>query len=335
MSTKIPFNAVIGPERVGLDLVRERNVVPKKGRSGGESQSSRGVSAARLSQKTGSTNAFGGYVKVSNSDGTFRMRMVAGNARTPRATGGGGGGLSGAPRGLLGGASSLTGAEGGPRTTGMDAAIAAAFHRYDPVHKEERIAKSALNSAYYVLFALESGLKSDRSWFELFSCDPAVPMSRDLVDSILKLGRSSRALQLKAVKKLDETRFMAANIRPEHLVPLVNRCREFVRDCEVALEAWDERVPELLMEFAEGSPEWIQTKEMSETCTESAMRYIKRGEDLLAELEAGLVDEDEDTIWSVRADHGDYLVLWNGVDGPGGVEWSISKAELLAALEGV
>lgn len=37
---------------------------------------SSGVSAARLHQKSGASNAFGGYTKVSNSDGTFRMRRT-------------------------------------------------------------------------------------------------------------------------------------------------------------------------------------------------------------------------------------------------------------------
>jgi hypothetical protein len=34
------------------------------------------VSAARLHQKSGASNAFGGYTKVGNSDGTFRMRKT-------------------------------------------------------------------------------------------------------------------------------------------------------------------------------------------------------------------------------------------------------------------
>lgn len=33
-----------------------------------------GVSTARLHQKSGPSNAFGGYTKVNNTDGTFRMR---------------------------------------------------------------------------------------------------------------------------------------------------------------------------------------------------------------------------------------------------------------------
>ena len=44
--------------------------------AGSSSRGSRGVSPARLSQKTGSSNAFGGYAKVKNADGTFRMRST-------------------------------------------------------------------------------------------------------------------------------------------------------------------------------------------------------------------------------------------------------------------
>ena len=36
----------------------------------------RGVSAARLHQKSGASNAFGGYTKVNRGDGTFRMRQT-------------------------------------------------------------------------------------------------------------------------------------------------------------------------------------------------------------------------------------------------------------------
>lgn len=47
------------------------------GRSGsgwsGTSASS-GVSAARLHQKSGSSNAFGGYTKVNHGNGTFSMK---------------------------------------------------------------------------------------------------------------------------------------------------------------------------------------------------------------------------------------------------------------------
>ena len=36
--------------------------------------SSRSVSSARLQQKSGASNAFGGYAKVNHGGGTFRMR---------------------------------------------------------------------------------------------------------------------------------------------------------------------------------------------------------------------------------------------------------------------
>lgn len=49
-------------------------------RSSASGASSRGVSSARLHQKTGFQSAFGGYTKVSNSDGTFTMRKT-GRAR--------------------------------------------------------------------------------------------------------------------------------------------------------------------------------------------------------------------------------------------------------------
>lgn len=42
--------------------------------AGKKGSSSGGVSPARLHQKSGTSNAFGGYKKVSNTDGTFRMR---------------------------------------------------------------------------------------------------------------------------------------------------------------------------------------------------------------------------------------------------------------------
>ncbi|MFF2831932.1 hypothetical protein ACFVSK_09230 [Cellulosimicrobium cellulans] len=38
--------------------------------------SASGVSIARLKQKSGTINAFGGYTKVQDSDGTFRMRKT-------------------------------------------------------------------------------------------------------------------------------------------------------------------------------------------------------------------------------------------------------------------
>lgn len=36
--------------------------------------SNRNVSAARLSQRSGTANAFGGYAKINYGSGTFRMR---------------------------------------------------------------------------------------------------------------------------------------------------------------------------------------------------------------------------------------------------------------------
>lgn len=44
------------------------------GGSGSSGSSFREVSAARLHQKAGPSNAFGGYAKVKNADGTFRMK---------------------------------------------------------------------------------------------------------------------------------------------------------------------------------------------------------------------------------------------------------------------
>jgi len=40
------------------------------------SRSSRGVSQARLSQKSGSRNSFGGYTKVNNGNGSFTMKKT-------------------------------------------------------------------------------------------------------------------------------------------------------------------------------------------------------------------------------------------------------------------
>ena len=47
-----------------------------KGYSGRSYGSTRGVSSARLSQKSGSRNSFGGYTKVKTGNGTFSMRKV-------------------------------------------------------------------------------------------------------------------------------------------------------------------------------------------------------------------------------------------------------------------
>ena len=45
-------------------------------KSSSSRSSSGGVSTARLHQKSGSSNAFGGYTKVSKSDGSFTMRKT-------------------------------------------------------------------------------------------------------------------------------------------------------------------------------------------------------------------------------------------------------------------
>ncbi len=41
--------------------------------------SSEGVSAARLHQKSGSSNSFGGYTKVNKGNGTFAMKKTGGS----------------------------------------------------------------------------------------------------------------------------------------------------------------------------------------------------------------------------------------------------------------
>lgn len=45
--------------------------------TGSSPRRSSGVSPARLSQKSGSSNAFGGYTKVKHANGTFSMRRTA------------------------------------------------------------------------------------------------------------------------------------------------------------------------------------------------------------------------------------------------------------------
>ncbi len=40
------------------------------------SSTSRAVSSARLHQKSGTSNAFGGYAKVNHGNGTFHMRKT-------------------------------------------------------------------------------------------------------------------------------------------------------------------------------------------------------------------------------------------------------------------
>ena len=42
------------------------------------SSSSKGVSAARLHQKSGTSNSLGGYTKVSKGNGSFTMRKTGG-----------------------------------------------------------------------------------------------------------------------------------------------------------------------------------------------------------------------------------------------------------------
>lgn len=44
------------------------------GGAGSSYSSFRDVNAARLDQRSGSNNSFGGYTKVNRGDGTFRMR---------------------------------------------------------------------------------------------------------------------------------------------------------------------------------------------------------------------------------------------------------------------
>ncbi|WP_377639297.1 hypothetical protein [Oryzobacter terrae] len=51
----------------------------KSGRCGYSktSYSSKGVSAARLHQKSGSRSSFGGYTKVNHGDGAFTMKKTS------------------------------------------------------------------------------------------------------------------------------------------------------------------------------------------------------------------------------------------------------------------
>jgi hypothetical protein len=51
------------------------------GRSGSSSRGTRGVSAARLNQKSGASNSFGGYTKVNHGDGSFSMRRTVKQTR--------------------------------------------------------------------------------------------------------------------------------------------------------------------------------------------------------------------------------------------------------------
>lgn len=49
-----------------------------RGGSSESSYSSMGVSAARLHQKSGTSNSFGGYTKVNKGNGKFTMKMTGG-----------------------------------------------------------------------------------------------------------------------------------------------------------------------------------------------------------------------------------------------------------------
>jgi hypothetical protein len=44
----------------------------------GKSGSSKGVSSARLHQKSGASNSFGGYTKVNKGGGSFTMKKTGG-----------------------------------------------------------------------------------------------------------------------------------------------------------------------------------------------------------------------------------------------------------------
>jgi hypothetical protein len=55
---------------------RSRGGSSKSGYSSKSSSTSRTVSPARLSQKSGSSNAFGGVTKVNHNNGTFSMRKT-------------------------------------------------------------------------------------------------------------------------------------------------------------------------------------------------------------------------------------------------------------------
>ena len=46
------------------------------------SPSSKGVGAARLHQKSGSSNSFGGYTKVNKGNGSFAMKKTGGSKQS-------------------------------------------------------------------------------------------------------------------------------------------------------------------------------------------------------------------------------------------------------------
>lgn len=53
--------------------------IGSRGSSSKGSSASKGVSAARLHQKSGSTNSFGGYTKVNKGNGAFTMKKTGGS----------------------------------------------------------------------------------------------------------------------------------------------------------------------------------------------------------------------------------------------------------------
>lgn len=72
-----PFKACTQSPSEQPEEVRHMAKYSNKGNTGKSGSGSRSVSSARLHQKSGSNNAFGGYTKVSNTNGTFRMRKSA------------------------------------------------------------------------------------------------------------------------------------------------------------------------------------------------------------------------------------------------------------------
>lgn len=49
-----------------------------KGKGGSSNGAGKGVSSARLHQKSGSSNSFGGYTKVNHGGGNFSMKPTKG-----------------------------------------------------------------------------------------------------------------------------------------------------------------------------------------------------------------------------------------------------------------
>lgn len=58
------------------DAIMAKN--SSRGGSSKSSYSSKGVSAARLHQKSGTSNSFGGYTKVNKGGGNFAMKKTGG-----------------------------------------------------------------------------------------------------------------------------------------------------------------------------------------------------------------------------------------------------------------